>query len=74
MYFHLKNKKWSLSHKPWFSNSYIFAAQCRRPLIFQTMNFAIPNSPSLKYQKYTSTKCKDKGTRKFEFVAKNEFL
>ena len=26
-------------HKLWFSNPYIFATQCRRPLIFQAINY-----------------------------------
>ena len=31
-------KELSFCHKLYFSNLYIFATQCRRPLIFQTMN------------------------------------
>ena len=31
-------KELILSDKLWFSNSYIFATQSRRPGIFQTMN------------------------------------
>jgi len=44
---------------------------CRRPWFFQTMNSVRSNSLSLKYQRFTSSGCKDKGIRKFEFVAEN---
>ena len=45
-------KKFSLCHKLWFSNlCFIFANQCRRSQIFQTMNSAMSNNPSLRYQK-----------------------
>ena len=33
-------KELSLCHKLWFSNFYIFATKCCRPLIFQTINSA----------------------------------
>ena len=46
-------------HKLYFSNLYIFATQCRRPLIFQTMNSVRPNNLSLKYQRFTYIDCKD---------------
>ena len=36
-----KSKELSLCHKLWFSNPYIFATQCRRSLIFETMNYVI---------------------------------
>ena len=50
-----KKKRWELSfcHKLWFSKSYIFATQCRRPLLFQTMNSIRSNNVSLKYQSFT---------------------
>jgi len=32
---------------------YIFATQCRRPFIFQTMNSVGPNNLSLKYQSFS---------------------
>ena len=57
-----------------FSNLYIFATQCRRPLIFQTMNSVRPNNLSLKYQRFTSSDCKDIGIKQFEFVTKTQFL
>ena len=43
-----------------------------RPLIFQTMNSVRPNNLSLKYR-FTSSDCKDKGIRQFEFVTKTQF-
>ena len=63
------SKELSLCNKLWCSNPYIFSIQCSRPYIFQTMNYAISN-PSLKYQRFTSSGCRDIGIRKFEFVAK----
>ena len=36
-------------------------------LIFQTMNSVRPNNLSLKYQRFTSSDCKDLGIRQFEF-------
>ena len=64
----------SFCHKLWFSNPYIFATQCRRPLIFQTMNHVRPNNISLKHQRFTPLGCKDVEIRKFEFVVKTHFL
>ena len=61
-------------HKLYFSNLYIFATQCRRPLIFQTMNSVKPKNLSLKYQRFASSDCKDIGIRQFEFVTKPQFL
>ena len=48
--------------------------RCRRPLIFQTMNSVKSNSLSLKYRRFTPSGCKDIEIRKFEFVAKTQFL
>ena len=67
-------KELSFCHKLYFSNLYIFAIQCRRPLIFQTMNSVIPNNPSLKYQGFASSDCKDIGIKQFKFVTKTHFL
>ena len=52
----------------------MFATQCRRPKIFQTMNFLRSNNLSMKYQRITSYGCKNIGIRKFEFEAKPQFL
>ena len=41
----------SLCHKYKFSNPNIFATQCRRPQIFQTLNCVRSNTVSLKYQR-----------------------
>ena len=67
-------KDFSLYHKLWFSNRNIFAAQCRRPLIFQTINSVRSNNLGLKYQRFTRSGCKDAGIKKSEFVAKTQFL
>ena len=53
---------------------YILATQCRRPLIFQTMNSVRLNSLSLKYNWFTPSGCKDIEIRTFEFVANTQFL
>ena len=53
---------------------YILATRCRRPLMFQTMNSVRSNSLSLKYHRCTTSGCKNIGIRKFEFVAKTQFL
>ena len=53
---------------------YIFATQCRRPLIFQIMNSVRPNNLSLKYQRFTSYDWKDIGIRQFVFLRKTQFL
>ena len=63
-----------LCHKLWFSNPNIFTTQCRKPEIFQTMNFVRSNNQSLKFQKFTSTGCKDIRIITFEFVAKTQFV
>ena len=67
-------KELSFCHKLYFSNIYIFAIQCRRPLIFQTMNSVRPNYLSLKYKRITKSDCKDTGIRQYEFVTKTQFL
>ena len=43
---------------------YIFAIQCRRLLLFQTMNCVISNTVSLKYQSFTPSGYNDIGIRK----------
>ena len=67
-------KELSFCNKLWFSNFNIVATQCRRPLIFQTMNSVRLSNVSLKYQRFTSSGCKDIGVTKTEFVAKTQFL
>ena len=61
-------KELSFCHN--LSNLYIFATKCRRPFIFETMNYVRPNNISLKYQRFTSSDCKDIGIRQFELVTK----
>ena len=70
----IKIKELSFCHKLWFSYPYIFATQCRRTLIFQTMNHVRPNNLSLKYHRFAPSGCKDIQIRKFEFVAKTQFF
>jgi len=53
---------------------YILATRCCRPLMFQTMNSVRLNSLSLKYHWFTPSGFKDIRIRKFEFVAKTQFL
>ena len=48
-----------------FSNPYIFSTQCRKPLMFQTMNSVWSNNLSLKYQVAKN--------RKFKTVSKTLF-
>ena len=43
-------------------------------LLFQTINFVMSNNLSLKYQRYTPSGSKDIRIKKFEFVAKIQFL
>ena len=50
----LWTKELSFCHKLGFSNFNIVGTQCRRPLIFQTMNAIRSNNVSLKYQRFTS--------------------
>ena len=52
------DKGLSICHKLWFSNPYIFGT---RQIL-------------LKYQRFTSSGCRDKGIRKFVFVPKAQFL
>ena len=59
---------------PQTSNFNTIATQCRRSLIFQTMNAIRSNNVSLKYQRLTPLGCKDIGFTKTEFVAKTQFL
>ena len=64
----------SLWYKLRFSNTSIFATQCRRPQIFQTMNYVRSKSLSLKYQGFLPSDSRDIEIRKFKFVAKTQFL
>ena len=41
---------------------------------FQTMNSVRPNNLSLKYQRFTTSGCKDKEKEKFEFSAKTHLF
>ena len=68
------SKELSICHKLWFSKFNIIATQWRKPLIFQTMNAVRSNNVSLKYQRFTSSDCKDIIITKIEFVAKTQFL
>ena len=52
-----KEKELSFCHKLKFSNLYIFATKCRRPLIFQTVISVRSYNISLKYQRFTPFCC-----------------
>ena len=67
-------KKLSFRHKLWFSNPYIFATWWCRPLIFQTLNSVRLKSLRFKFQMFTPSRCKDRGIRKFELVAKTPYF
>ena len=56
------------------SNLSIFATQCSKPLIFQTMNFVRSNTTCLKYLRLTPSGCMDMGIGKSQFVAKTQHL
>ena len=71
---HLISTKGIESLSLWFSNLYIFVIQCRRPLIFQTMNSVRWKNLSLKYQRITPSGGKNIGIRKSELVTKTQFL
>ena len=51
-------------------NPFIFATQCRRPLIFQTINYVRSNNASLKIKGLNI----DIGIRKFEFIETTQFI
>jgi len=44
------------------------------PMIFQTINHVRSSTQILKYRRFTPSGCKDKVIRKYEFVAKTQFL
>ena len=67
-------RKWVFATNSDFRTPISFATLCRRPLIFQTLNYVRANSQSLKYQRFTPSYSTDIGVRKFEFVAKTHFL
>ena len=48
--------------------------QCRRPLIFQTINSIRSNSLGLKYQRFTTTRLQRYRDWKIKFVATTQFL
>ena len=67
-------KKLSFCHLLWISTPYTLATLCRSTLIFQTMNYVRTDILSLKYQRFVLSGYKDKGIRKFEFVAKTQII
>ena len=54
------------------SDCKLFANQCRRPLIFQTINSVRPNN--LKCWRFTLSGCKDVRIRNFEIVEKAQLV
>ena len=67
-------KELSLLPKSRFFNPYFFATHCRVPQTFQTLNSGRSNRLNLKYQSFTPSVCKERGIKKFEFVAITQFL
>ena len=57
-----KGTAWAL---PQFSNFYIYAIQCVRPMIFHTINSVRSIIQGLKYYRFTPSSCKDIGIIKF---------
>ena len=55
------------------SNPYIFATNCGKPLIFETVNSFRSNFLSFKNQKSLNFQVKKIGISKFEFVTKSQF-
>ena len=70
----LSEKELSCCNKLQLSNPHISATEWCKPLIFQTYIIWSNRNHSLKYQRYTTFGCKDIEIRKFEFVAKTQFL
>ena len=66
-------KEMSFCQKFWFSNPYIFAVWCCKPLMFQTIIIWSKRIHSLKYQRSSTLNYKEIGIRKLEFVAKTQF-
>ena len=60
--------------KLWFSNSYILPTQCRRPWIFQTINSFRSIIPSVNYQRFATSGCKDMRISKYQFLVNTQFL
>ena len=54
-------KELSFRRRLWSFNPYIYLNQCRKPLIFQTMNSVRSNILSLKYQTFQPSDLKDLG-------------
>ena len=70
--FKISSKELSLCHKHCFSNPYILETQCRTSQIFQIMKIKYTEFEISKV--YTIRLQRHKGIRKFEFVAKTQFL
>ena len=56
------------------TNPFIFAIECCRPKIFQTMNSVSSNKISLIYYRLAPSGCQTIRIRNFELVAKTQFL
>ena len=67
-------KEFSLCHKLWIYNPYIFETKWRKSFIFQTYIIWYNRIYSLKYLRSTTLESKDIGLRKAEFVANTQFL
>ena len=57
-----------------FKKSYPYILATCRPWIFKNINSVRSNNLSFKYQRFIPTSCRDIEIRKFEVVAKTQFL
>ena len=64
----------SFCHKLLKFPLFILATRYSRPLIFQIMNYVRSSRLIAKHIRFTPLGYKDKGIRKFEFVAKTQLL
>ena len=63
----------SLCFKIWFSDPKVLATQCHKFWILQAKNSVRSNNLSLKYQRFSTSVCKDIGFIK-KFVTKSQFI
>ena len=67
-------KEMSFFNKFLFFNAYILATQCRKPLIFQTINSVRSNCLSLKYQRFAPSGRQDIEIIQVDFFGKNSLF
>ena len=67
-------KELSFCHKLWFYNPYIFATLWCKLWYYKLRQLDLTEFFCLKYQRSTTSGCKDIWIKKWEFVAKTQFL